>query len=166
MPENSEHAPVKEERLRAAIGPRADYYLRHWRAMDQKGKFYDWNWPACLLNVFWFAYRKMWGPMVAMGLAFVVATPLMTPDNKNQLRIVMLTLVALSFVTGTFGNWLYRRQTESLVARTAGSDAAAAKAELQRKGGVSVVAAIVAVVAITLLSMAAGMIPALLAHRG
>ena len=52
--------PFDEERLRAAIGPRADYYLRRWREMDAAGKSVSWNWAACFANMFWLAYRKMW----------------------------------------------------------------------------------------------------------
>jgi len=155
-----------EERLRAAIGPRADLYLRRWRAMDEKGGKASWNWAACLLNTFWFAYRKMWGPMLAMGLALVAAAPFMDPGNKTLLRILMFSLVGLSFLSGTFGNWLYRRQIERRLAETAAMDDAAARAELEKKGGVSLAAAIGACVLLTILSMAAGMIPALLARPG
>src|SRR3954449_9643537 len=107
MADGVEGVPANEERLGAAIGPRADYYLRRWRAMDEKGKSYDWNWAACLLNVFWFAYRKMWGPMVAMGLVYVVASPLIDPANRMLIKIVVVVVIGLSFVTGSFGNRLY-----------------------------------------------------------
>src|SRR4051812_49497311 len=116
MADSSDGGPPNEDGLRAAIGPRADYYLRHWRAMDEKGKSYDWNWAACLLNVFWFAYRKMWGPMAAMGLAYVVASPLLDPANHRMVRIVAGVLIALSFVTGSYGNRLYRAKAERIAA--------------------------------------------------
>ena len=154
----------RETRLRAAIGPRAEHYLQRWAAMDMSGKKASWNWAACLLNVFWFAYRKMWVPMLAMGLAYLVATPLIDPANRTQLRIVMFTLVGLSFLTGTFGNWLYRRHVERLVARTAAGDDEAARTALSQKGGTSLAAAIVAFIGLTVLSLLAGMIPALLAQ--
>ena len=100
----------REARLRAAIGPRADFYLKRWAAMDASGRKTSWNWAACLLSVFWFAYRKLWWPMLAMGLAYVVATPLIDPADRTLLRAVMFTLVGLSFLAGGFGNWLYRRR--------------------------------------------------------
>jgi hypothetical protein len=159
-------APASEERLRAAIGPRADYYLRRWREMDEKGGKGSWNWAACLFNTFWFAYRKMWGPMLAMGLPFVVATPFMDPTNKNLLRLILFSLVGLSFLSGTYGNWLYRRQVERRLAATAAMDDAVARAALGAKGGVSLAAGIGAFVGLTILSMIAGMIPALLARGG
>src|SRR3954453_23227771 len=155
MPVNSEDLP-DEERLRAAIGPRADYYLRKWREMDAKGKSYDWNWAACLLNVFWFAYRKMWGPMAAMGLVYVVASPLIDPANRMLIKIVAVVVIGLSFVTGSFGNRLYRAHAARIVARSAGPGEAAAR------GGVSLVGALVCLVGLTVLSAACGMIPTLL----
>jgi hypothetical protein len=158
MPENAEHAPPpNEERLRAAIGPRADYYLRKWREMDARGKAYDWNWAACFLNVFWFAYRKMWGPMIAMGLLYVVTSPFLDPTHKTVLKIVLVVLVGASFVTGSLGNRLYRAHVMRIVAETAGADAA-------KRGGVSLGAALAALVVVAVLSAVAGMIPAMVAH--
>ncbi|HMG47874.1 MAG TPA: hypothetical protein VK614_10485 [Allosphingosinicella sp.] len=153
-------APANEERLRAAIGPRADYYLRRWRAMDSGGKKPSWNWPACLLNVFWFAYRKMWGPMAAMALAYVITAPFLDPTHKPYFMIAAFSLVGLSFVTGGFGNLLYLRQVEKLVASPATLE------QLRARGGVSLAAAIAAFVGVTVLSLVAGMIPALLARGG
>jgi len=156
MPEHAEHAPPPdEERLRAAIGPRADYYLRKWREMDAKGKAYDWNWAACFLNVFWFAYRKMWGPMVAMGLLYVVTSPFLDPTHKTLLKIVLVVLVGASFVTGSLGNRLYRARVMRILAETGGADAA-------KRGGVSLGAAIAALVVVAVLSAVAGMIPAMM----
>jgi hypothetical protein len=151
---------ANEERLRAAIGPRADYYLHRWRVMDASGKSYSWNWAACLLNVFWFAYRKMWAATTAMALAYVVATPFLDPTNKMAFRAAAFLLIGLSFVTGGFGNFLYRRQIEKLVAGPATLE------QLRVRGGVSLAAAIAAFVGVTVLSMLAGMVPALLARAG
>lgn len=160
MAAETDDAPANEERLRAAIGPRADFYLHRWRQMDETGKSYNWNWAACLLNVFWFAYRKMWGAMAAMALAFAVASPFLDPTNKLYFRIAAFSLVGLSLVTGGFGNRLYRRRIEALVAGPATLE------QLRARGGVSLVAALAALVGVTLLSMAAGMVPAMLARGG
>ena len=155
MTDAVEHAPANEERLRAAIGPRADYYLRKWREMDAKGKAYDWNWAACFLNVFWFAYRKMWGPMVAMGLLYVVTSPILDPTHKTLLKIVLVVLVGASFVTGSLGNRLYRARVMRILAETGGADPA-------KRGGVSLGAALAALVVVAVLSAVAGMIPAMM----
>jgi uncharacterized membrane protein len=166
MPADDQDGPANEERLRAAIGPRADYYLRHWRAMDEKEKKTSWNWAACFLNVFWFAYRKMWGPMLAMGLVYVIASPFLDPSNKTLLKIVAGLVIGLSFVTGGFGNWLYRRRIARIVAETTGLDADAARAQAAARGGISLLAALAALVILTVLTAVAGMIPAFLSRSG
>jgi hypothetical protein len=158
--------PANKQRLRAAVGPRADYYIRHWRKMNEAGKNRSWNWAACFLNVFWFAYRKMWGPMAAMGLVYIVASPFLDPANRTVFKIVVLGLIGLSFVTGGYGNRLYRIHVGRIVADTAGLDEAAGQAQAAARGGVSLPAALASVVAVAVLSALAGMIPALLGRGG
>jgi hypothetical protein len=139
MTAETETGPSNEERLRAAIGPRADYYLRHWREADAKKKLYDWNWAACFANAYWLAYRKMW-----LGLVlFVVANIAVSAIGMAIPAIAKYTLVmaiGLTFVTGSWGNGFYRRQVEKL----AGSDLPTE--QLGRKGGTSPIALIVALV--------------------
>jgi hypothetical protein len=134
--------------------------------MDEKGKAYDWNWAACFLNVFWFAYRKLWGAMAAMGLVYIVTSPFLDPSRPKIFRIVALGLVALSFATGSFGNRLYRAKVGRIVAETAAPDAEGANACAAARGGVSLPAALAALVVLSVLSALAGMVPALLARGG
>jgi len=155
MSDVASSGPADEGRLRAVIGPRADFYLSHWRKMDETGKKTSWNWAACFLNVFWFAYRKMWGPMVAMGLLYVVTSPFLDPTHKTLLKIVLVVLVGASFVTGSLGNRLYRARVMRILAATGGADAA-------KRGGVSLGAALAALVVVAVLSAVAGMIPAMM----
>src|ERR1044072_4541815 len=110
-----ENAPAGEERLRAAIGPRADYYLRRWREMDAKGSKTSWTWPACLASLYWFLYRKMWLAAVVFLPANIVVSmvPAVVPVRNIY---VLLLLIGLTFITGAYGNFLYRRQIEKLVA--------------------------------------------------
>ena len=157
--------PPNAERLRIAIGPRADYYLRRWREMDEKAGKVSWNWAACFLNVFWFAYRKMWAPMAVLGLIYVVTGPLLDPTNKTVFKFTVLTLIGLSFVTGAYGNALYRARIERITSERAAVDGDEAKARLAARGGVSVPAVLGALVVLGVLSALAGMIPALLGHR-
>src|SRR5690349_12439939 len=60
-----------QERLEAAIGPKAGWYLARWQQMDAKRSQLSWNWAACLCNMFWFGYRKMWLPTIALALVFL-----------------------------------------------------------------------------------------------
>jgi len=140
------------ELLAAALGSNADYFIRRWAQMDESGKSYNWNWAACFLNFCWFAYRKMWLPAIAIGLVYVVTTPLLDPTNKPLFRATALFVVGLSFATGAFGNKLYRNQIERLVAGTAGMGREEAIQHLRRRGGPTVPGLIASIVAILLLS--------------
>jgi uncharacterized protein DUF2628 len=115
MSDLSTEGDAGDQRLRAAIGPRADYYLRHWRAMDEKGKGYDWNWAACFLNAYWMVFRKMWLALVLFILANIAVSLIgMAIPRLDKYTFVLMIL--LTFVTGSYGNRFYRRQTERLVA--------------------------------------------------
>ncbi|HEV2816846.1 MAG TPA: DUF2628 domain-containing protein [Allosphingosinicella sp.] len=123
-------APASEERLRAAIGPRADYYLRRWREMDASGRKASWNWPACLANLYWFLYRKMWLATVVFILANIVVSMVPAVVPIRNLYVIFM-LIGLTFITGYYGNLLYRRQIEKLVAGPATLE------QLRARGGTS-----------------------------
>jgi hypothetical protein len=111
----SQAAPADEARLRAAIGPNADFYLGRWRQMDEKGTAWSWNWAACLANFYWFGYRKMWPWMAAMGIGIVLVTLLGLANPRLGMAANFL-LIGATFLTGIFGNHLYRRQVTRLLA--------------------------------------------------
>lgn len=128
--------PADDEQLAAAVGPKADWYIARWRKMDTKGAKADWNWAACLANIFWFAYRKMWTGM-ALFLVASVVLGIVGSAGPGAARATLLINVGLTFVTGYFGNHWYRMQTERLVARTAGMERPVQLEQLRRQGGVS-----------------------------
>jgi hypothetical protein len=136
------NAPANEERLRAAIGPRADYYLHRWREMDASGKKSSWNWAACLASHLWLVYRKMWLALLLFILA-TLATGMI--GAFVPVRYAILLAIGLTFITGGYGNLLYRHRIEKLAAGPATT------AELPAKGGVSVPALAIAVVVTAIL---------------
>jgi hypothetical protein len=149
-------AGADPELVAAAIGPNADYFLKHWAKMDASGKSYDWNWAACFLNFCWFAFRKMWPAAIGIGVIYVVTTPLLDPSRNLRLfQATMLGLVLVSFVTGGWGNLYYRRRIERRVAGTAGMARDEALARLRREGGTSVPGLVIAIVATMVLSLVA-----------
>jgi len=127
----------QEARLRAAVGPKADWYLERWRRMATGGTWLSWNWPAFLATFFWFAYRRMWLPLaVAVGL-FLLAD--FTVSRDPGLRpLGWLFLFAIALAAGGAGNALYRRQVKRLVARADGLDQPVALAQIGAQGGISV----------------------------
>ncbi len=120
--------------LEAAIGPRAGWYIDRWKAMEAKGSAMSWNWPACLISLFWFAYRKMWLPMFGVLVVFFV---LGLVGAGLPVQANLLLNVAVTFVTGTFGNHLYKKQVLKLIGDTKPLGRAAQIEALQSRGGVS-----------------------------
>jgi len=151
--------PPDEDLLRAAIGPNADFYLNRWAQMDAKNSAINWNWPACLLSAFWFAYRKMWLPMIGiMLLSFVLS--LIGAGNPALGKAMMFLTIGLTFVTGAFGNHLYRKQTLGLIAQTAPLGRKGQIDALASRGGTSKAAVFVLIgltVVATLIAMIAAM---------
>jgi hypothetical protein len=141
--------PEEEEKWSAAIGPKAEYYLKRWREMEAKNSTISWNWPACLANIFWFAYRKVWGPVVILAIAYLVLTA-WASARPEAARLVVILTIAISFVTGGFGNHLYRKH----VARLVGENHSVER--LRERGGVSVPAVVISAVAVVVLSLAVG----------
>ena len=127
---------MEADLVEAAVGPRAAWYLDKWQKMDAKNSAASWNWAACLANVFWFAWRKMWLPMIAI---LVVSTLLaiIGAASPGAGAVTFLLSIGITFVTGTFGNHLYRNHVRKLVASTATPDRAAQIAALRSRGGTS-----------------------------
>lgn len=145
-------SPEEEERWRAAVGPKADYYLERWRQMDAKGSAIGWNWPACFANIFWFAYRKLWLGLGALAVAFVLLG-LIGAAGPTVGRITLFLSIGITFLTGAFGSHLYRKQVARLVAETASLDQPAAIEALRRRGGVSVPAVAISIAVVVLLTL-------------
>jgi len=125
-----------DELLAAAIGPNADFYRERWRQLDATGAKTNWSWAACLANMYWLAYRKMWLPLVLFVAALLVLSVLGSAGPVMG-RITLLLSIGLSFVTGSLGILWYRKHVARLVAGTAGLDREAALARLRAKGGAS-----------------------------
>jgi hypothetical protein len=148
--------PADADRLSAAIGPNAPWYLERWRRMDARRSQVQWNWAACFASLFWFAYRKMWVPVAALALFFVLLAVLAVLARSLPVTIGAGVLaIAAAVASGLLGTSFYRRHAGKLVAGTAGLDREAALARLWARGGVSRQAAIVTV---AIAAVAAGLL--------
>ena len=144
------HGGIAEEALRAAIGPNSDYYLARWSEIRAKGSRVSWNWAACLANLYWLAWRKMWAPLTLLVVAFVLVW-IVGALLPALAQATLLISIGFTFVTGAYGNEIYRRHCERLVAGTAGLEGEEALAGLRRRGGTSATALAVTIAATLLL---------------
>jgi hypothetical protein len=143
------------ERLAAAIGPNASFYVERWRRMEANKSWLSWNWPAFLGSIFWFAYRKMWVPLVA-AIALFLLTDIIVGQNPSFVIPGWLFLLALAALGGAIANALYRRQVSRLVAKADGLDQPVALAQIRAQGGISVPGLVSSLAVFLLLFIAAG----------
>lgn len=152
---------ITEPELRAAVGPRADFYLRKWQ--DKEGGGF--NWAAFLLSGLWLPYRKMYR---ATGVLFALVVGetlfeealfvygLGMPEVPRWVERVVSLVVCV--VCGRFGNRWYLQHVAAGVqqARSATSDEPSRLQYLVRRGGTSVLAAVAffaAFVVVTVLAL-------------
>lgn len=145
---------AREERMRAAIGPNADWYLAKWRKMEADRSALSWNWPAFLGNLFWFAYRRMWVPL-AIAIILFLATSFVSGRDPSYVAPAWLFLLLLALLSGAIGNALYRGQVTRLVAKADGLDQPVALAQIGAQGGVSVAGLVSSLAVFLLLIVAA-----------
>ena len=148
-------APPSQEKMEAAIGPRAQLYLARWQEMDARKSQLGWNWAACLASLFWFAYRKMWVPAIVLGLVFVALNGLSLLSRPLMVAGGLLSILAVT-AAAMLGDSFYRQHVERLVKQTANMEREPALAFLRSRGGVSRQAVIVlGVIAVAIAAAAA-----------
>lgn len=136
--------PITEARATEVyIGSNAGYYTDKWADMRARGKQMSWNWPAFLITLIWFPYRKMYlYTAIMVGAIFVetIAEELIDlPDNVS--RIVS---IAIGITIAMMGNTLYRMHVEKHVRRILALNLPEEEtiAALTRQGGTSIIGAI------------------------
>jgi type IV secretory pathway VirB2 component (pilin) len=149
-------APITDEaRYRAAVGPRADYYVPRFLSFDRPGgSKASWNWPAFFVTLPWMLYRRMWSTAlvvflisIAIGLVNAFLVPLI---GSSLVALVALgTIVVYSFfLIPIFANALYHAHTKRRIAKVtqSGLDDLQAVRALERGPHTSMVALILVLV--------------------
>ena len=138
-----------EAEVRAAVGPKVEYYTRRWLATEGGG----FNWAAFFFAGLWLPYRKMYWT-AAILYSVVIAESLLEemvfvgwlgwPETPPVVERGIAT--AISVVCGVFGNRWYRTHVREAIAgaRAQIADEPTRLAALARRGGTSVPGALVA----------------------
>ena len=140
----------EEQDLSAFIGPsNNDYYMDRFRRIDE-GRGGGWHWPAFFITGGWLLYRKMWLaalaylfglPIIATLLSSVVSVAI----NETLGGLIYIAyVISLFLVVPFFANKLYYARAKSKIATVNGSglDEANRRQTIERKGGTSLIAAI------------------------
>jgi uncharacterized protein DUF2628 len=143
---------LTEQEVRAFVGPRADTYLKKWRApLEGSGSGTGFNWAAFLLSGLWLPYRKMYlATTILFGIILIEAIAeevvfvgiLKMDDPPASLGPLVGILVGV--VCGAFGNRWYLTHAQKAVAavREQGLSEDAYLQALSKRGGTNALAAL------------------------
>lgn len=145
-------AMLDRQRLYAAfVGKNADYYQRRWAAIERTGNMFSFNWAAFFFAVFWLAYRKMYlYAFLYSVFLFVEGGVELYFDIPDRIGHI-LTLV-FAIVAGGYANEVYRRRADMALAEIGGLAEDAAVVALQKRGGVSLAATLVAILIMSVIA--------------
>src|SRR5262245_24700867 len=111
-----ESEDITDDELRAFAGPRAEFYLSHWRVLRASGRFGSrFHVPAFLFTGIWCVYRGMYalafGVSLACGvllnLLALLAVGVWTKGRIDGLAVFALGHLALPALFGAFANYAY-----------------------------------------------------------
>ena len=113
---------ITREEVGAYVGEsQAFYYWTRWRAsLQSRSLLAGFNWGACVFNVTWMVYRRMYREFfVAMAIAIVLGAgiDLLESVDQNLSRVFDRAWGFLFAGTvGTIGNGLYLRRARLVIA--------------------------------------------------
>lgn len=136
---------VEDDRITAFVGPNADYYRHQWLALEEKqGYTASFNIAACLLQVFWLAYRKLYLllflfmalMLLDVSLVLYVEHFQLVPEGVLAAWNAVVAILLLA-VPGFFGNYWYWRKFRKVLrqAEAEPPEEQSTQAVLASKGG-------------------------------
>jgi TPR repeat protein len=106
--------PTKEE-LQAFIQAHSYYYIPKWESFDSTLKRVapgTFNWAACLLNVFWMAYRRMYLFVIILVAFEAVCFSILEFFFRLPTSVTNSVGIATMILLGRYGNSIYRKHVE------------------------------------------------------
>ncbi len=145
-----------DENIDTFVVRRTDYYRDQWKKFDEKSGFaLSFNWAACLGQVIWLAYRKLYLPLflaIVISLVYValwmdIDERLLVHEDTSAASSWIYSLLCFT-VFGFFGNYWYWRKFRKVAqqAASSGSSRDAQRQYIQSKGGTNPVIAWLVVV--------------------
>lgn len=137
------------DKIDAFVVRNTGYYKSRWQHVGDGSKP-SFNWAACLLQIFWLVYRKLYGSALLTFIIYCLYVVLwMYVDQQQPLAPNLLTVfefvgaIAFCAVFGLFGNYLYwlKFQRVQRQAELSHGDLDAQHEYLRSRGGTNAIAA-------------------------
>jgi hypothetical protein len=133
-----------DEKVQAFTVKNSEYYAQKWRRLhDGSRSIFSFNIAACLGQVIWLAYRKLYVPLVWLTLVYIADVALTLYVEENQLVSPALisvwnwvTAILYLGVVGLLGNYWYWRKFRKIEAQAESRpDSDSQLAFIRAKGG-------------------------------
>lgn len=122
-----------------------DYYLKKFEKMDASGKSLSWNWCAFLFAEAWLLYRKQYAMFFMMLMLDIIAAPALstmflvlsgtlTSGGFISYSVYFLSFAVIHLITGLWGNAIYRKFIDKMVAEGANMRHAEKEMHLKKAG--------------------------------
>ena len=125
----------EDEEIRRFIGANYDFYLKKFKVQEVSESNLTWNWPAFLVSVYWFAYRKLY-----VHAAIMVAITIVLGFLGGFGTLIGL---GLSFYVGLNSNAFYRNYVQSNIDEVKELGDEDRQKHYNAKGGTSTLAVII-----------------------
>lgn len=139
---DEEFEDAKLSEIADYVGSNTFYFLPLFKIMKETGRKFTWNLPGLLFPEYYYAYRKMYGPLILVTIVkFIISLPLLINwmtavdlsgtilydfvkgiDIKSVefaafMQFTSLISYILIFVTATFTNWFYYKYVLGRISR-------------------------------------------------
>lgn len=104
------------------VGKNYDFYITKWNKLENKNSKISWNWATFFLGPFWFGYRKMYIPVLLVGVTYLLVDLFFyliqyqfSEENYFFDPVQNLILFPFTIILGLFGNYFYLKQTNRYI---------------------------------------------------
>jgi hypothetical protein len=105
---------------RAFVGNNADYYIAKWQGIVSTHNIRSWNNAACFFNVFWLAYRKLYGQACFFTAIMLGTTGAEIVFKVSAGPLDLFVNLICALVCGFWGNYWYQKHTERRIVELKG----------------------------------------------
>ncbi|WP_017470919.1 DUF2628 domain-containing protein [Amphibacillus jilinensis] len=134
----------EDQTLATFVGKNYPYYQRKWEIAHDPATAASWNGAGFFLGIFWLGYRRMFKPMFAIFLFYLIVGLIgVILDNEDLLSIMTPFInIGTTVLIGVYGNALYYRHAKKKLAEFEMTQAT--ERDISLAGGTSVPGALLA----------------------